>query len=49
MDSGWFEVVYEDKDCTVLHIRDQKVEPPADKNDENNSDNGDDEPDDNGN
>lgn len=28
--SGWFEVVYEDKDCTVLHIRDQKVEPEPD-------------------
>jgi hypothetical protein len=29
--SGWFEVIYEDKDCTVLHIRDQKVEPEADE------------------
>ena len=29
--SGWFEVVYEDKDCTVLHIRDQKVEPETDE------------------
>jgi hypothetical protein len=48
MDSGWFEVVYEDKDCSVLHIRDQKVEPPADTNDQNNDDS-DDEPDDNGN
>jgi len=48
-DSGWFEVVYEDKDCTILHIRDQKVEKPADKNEEDNSDNSDDEPDDNGN
>src|SRR6266850_1230281 len=26
MDSGWFEVLYEDKDCTVLHILDQKIE-----------------------
>jgi hypothetical protein len=25
--SGWFEIVYEDSDCTILHIRDQKVEP----------------------
>jgi len=25
--SGWFEIVYEDPDCTVFHIRDQKVEP----------------------
>jgi hypothetical protein len=41
MDSGWFEVVYEDKDCTVLHIRDQKVEPPADKKDDNSDDTGD--------
>jgi hypothetical protein len=40
--SGWFEVVYEDRDCTVLHIRDQKVEPPADKKDDNSDDNSDD-------
>jgi len=46
--SGWFEVIYEDKDCTVLHIRDQKVESPADKTDQNSDDTGDDEPDDNG-
>lgn len=26
--SGWFEIVYEDTECTVMHIRDQKVEPP---------------------
>jgi hypothetical protein len=29
-ESGWFEIVYEDKDCTIFRIRDQKVEPPAD-------------------
>jgi hypothetical protein len=29
--SGWFEIVYEDKECTVLHIRDQKVEPEPDE------------------
>lgn len=23
-DSGWFEIVYEDDDCTIFHIRDQK-------------------------
>jgi len=23
-DSGWFEIVYEDGDCTIFHIRDQK-------------------------
>jgi hypothetical protein len=26
-ESGWFEIVYEDKDCTILHIRDQKAAP----------------------
>jgi hypothetical protein len=25
--SGWFEIVYEDRECTVLHILDQKTEP----------------------
>jgi hypothetical protein len=24
--SGWFEIVYEDNECTILHILDQKVE-----------------------
>jgi hypothetical protein len=48
MDSGWFEVVYEDKDCTILHIRDQKVEPPADKKDENKDDKSDEENDNGG-
>jgi hypothetical protein len=28
--SGWFEIVYEDTQCTILHIRDQRVEPPPD-------------------
>jgi len=28
--SGWFEIVYEDKECTILHILDQKVPPPPD-------------------
>jgi hypothetical protein len=28
MDSGWFDKVYEDEECTVLRIRDQKGEPP---------------------
>ncbi|HSS19078.1 MAG TPA: hypothetical protein VLL54_03325 [Pyrinomonadaceae bacterium] len=27
-ESGWFEIIYEDTECTILHIRDQKVEPP---------------------
>lgn len=26
-DSGWFEIVYEDSQCTILRIRDQKVAP----------------------
>jgi hypothetical protein len=39
--SGWFDRVYEDEDCSVLHIRDEKGEPPPEmKNDD--SDTGDD-------
>lgn len=34
MDSGWFEIVYEDKEAMVLHIRDQKVEPEPDDTEE---------------
>jgi hypothetical protein len=30
-ESGWFEIVYEDKDCTIMHIRDEKVLPPGEK------------------
>ena len=37
MESGWFEVVYEDQDCTVLHIRDQKAERPPEEPDKNES------------
>lgn len=40
--SGWFEIVYEDRDCTVLHIRDQKAEPEPDESDT--GDTGNDEP-----
>jgi hypothetical protein len=29
--SGWFDRVYEDGDCSVLHIRDQKTEPPPEE------------------
>ncbi len=29
--SGWFQVVYEDRDCTVLWIRDQKEEPQSEE------------------
>jgi hypothetical protein len=29
--SGWFDKKYEDGDCTVFHIRDQKAEPPPEE------------------
>ncbi|HXM35979.1 MAG TPA: hypothetical protein VN920_12375, partial [Pyrinomonadaceae bacterium] len=48
MDSGWFEVVYEDKDCTVLHILDQKKEKTPDQNGPDTSDDTDDEQDNGG-
>ena len=39
--SGWFERVYEDQDCSVLHIRDQKGEPPPEfKSDDEGGSNG---------
>lgn len=31
IESGWFEVVYEDEECTVLRILDQKGEPPPEE------------------
>ena len=31
IESGWFEVAYEDGDCTILQIRDQKGEPPPEE------------------
>jgi len=39
--SGWFDRVYEDEDCSVLHIRDQKEEPPPEtkKDDTDSGDN----------
>jgi hypothetical protein len=40
--SGWFDVVYEDRECTVLHIRDQKAEPEPEESDTNDA--GNDEP-----
>lgn len=44
MESGWFEIVYEDAECSVLHILDQKqAEPPVEKNDETPDDTGDEE------
>jgi hypothetical protein len=33
--SGWFDIVYEDSDCTVLHIRDQKAQPEPVESDPN--------------
>jgi hypothetical protein len=40
--SGWFDVVYEDGDCRVFHIRDQKSEPaPEDKKDDDDKGGGD--------
>ncbi|MBC8031457.1 MAG: hypothetical protein H7Z16_15215 [Pyrinomonadaceae bacterium] len=32
-ESGWFDIVYEDRDCTILYIRDQKQEPEAEEPD----------------
>ena len=31
IESGWFEIVYEDEDCTVLHILDFKKEAPEEE------------------
>lgn len=28
IESGWFDIVYEDTECTILRIRDEKGEPP---------------------
>ncbi|HYY43361.1 MAG TPA: hypothetical protein VE775_11560, partial [Pyrinomonadaceae bacterium] len=39
MDSGWFEEVYSDDDCTILHIRDEKGSPPPDADEGNTPDN----------
>jgi hypothetical protein len=30
LDSGWFEVAYEDEDCSVLRLRAEKGDPPPD-------------------
>jgi hypothetical protein len=42
IESGWFDVVYEDRDCTILRIREAKGEPPPEEPDTN--DTGDEEP-----
>jgi hypothetical protein len=55
LDSGWFDVSYEDGDCAVLHIRDRKGEPvpdnaaPGDDNDNDDTDGPDDDGGDNDN
>jgi hypothetical protein len=41
MDSGWFDRVYEDADCTILHIRDEKGEPPPEDQTEPDDEGGD--------
>jgi hypothetical protein len=37
LQSGWFDKVYEDEDCTVLRLRDQKGDPPAEANEDDNA------------
>lgn len=38
--SGWFEIVYEDRDCTILHVRDERLAPePEQQNADVGSDN----------
>jgi hypothetical protein len=37
-ESGWFDIVYEDSECTILHIRDQKSAPEPEKPGTNQSD-----------
>jgi hypothetical protein len=46
LDSGWFDEVYSDDKCTVLHIREEKGEPPPDNKNSNDGDDTD-QPDDN--
>jgi len=43
--SGWFDVVYEDSQCTVLHIRDQKAAPEPEESDANDAGNDEPQPD----
>ncbi|MFN2493846.1 MAG: hypothetical protein ABR501_13285, partial [Pyrinomonadaceae bacterium] len=40
--SGWFEIVYEDNECTILRVRDEKVAPQTEEPDA--PDTGDEEP-----
>ena len=49
LQSGWFDRVYEDNDCSVLRLRDQKGPAPADANPGGDSGGSDDNDNDNGN
>src|ERR1041385_6876932 len=49
LSSGWFDRVYEDADCSVLHIRDQKAEPPPEEKKNGDDKSADDDNNDNGN
>jgi len=40
--SGWFDVVFENDDCRVLYIRDQKGTPPDEKKNDTNKSSDDD-------
>ncbi len=31
IESGWFDILYEDTECTILYIRDSKGEPPSEE------------------
>lgn len=46
LQSGWFDKVYEDEDCTILRIRDQKGEPPPEASEDDDQESDTDEPDD---
>ena len=41
LESGWFEIVYEDKECVVLHILDQKKAPSPEEDNGDAKDSGD--------
>jgi hypothetical protein len=41
MNSGWFDKVYSDGQCTILHLRDQKKEPTQEDKDDSDTDSGD--------
>jgi len=47
--SGWFDIVYEDAECTVLHIRDEKTTPSEENNEDNSDESDEEDTNDNGN